>query len=627
MISPGLAGKSPEKTKLNPEMLDGLAAEYREAGLLVPPPDAPLLLLQLNFHETESHEIIKDYVLGWRLTPGDGKDNPGTFLVGTEVWDPSKDWKLDSPPLAVKPDLPLEVSLYQGPASFAPFDTEVWLDAAIQCQMRGYQGLVRQIIEQNPMQIAGWFLLPEDTPPDEDDPAANHFLYRETNGGDPGKALAAAAWNHWLNAVVSPNTDRAEALAHLESLFAKYREFKGKEREQLLARLRLTVRPSGAKPGSPEALIDGVVDGPNVYIHTPIAPKGFSDPNLTRLLEMGFAAMPALIDHMQDQRWLRAAKPPMDFVRSLDTAGPLLSKLVEEAAGNELFTSDDEREDPRTDLQRLARQWWAEASKVSEEAYVCGHVMPVEEPTWLDPATNSYCTWIVGRRYPQRLPEIYERLLREKPNLDSGNVADTVGACTGLSREEKLRLLRLGADSPSLARREDALGALLPLDPAEANARILRELERMPRGSSNQGGNRPPEEKFTLLVQRSDSPEVWAAFTETARRVGTELRASWISAINSDYEAPPEQRGKRIAFLGAFLNDTSAWSEQAYYTAMGIPWVVSPQQPIDPTHIIGNMAAEELGEILKVPHPVGGYPADEEQAKFRANVVSALEKQ
>ena len=330
--------KPPEAAaKFPPETLETLAWQYKDAGLPVPLPDAPLLLLSMYTRSTDDGKDIDEYVLGFRLSAGDGKDNPGTFLVGTDVWDASHDRTMNGPALAVDPDKPLTAVLYQGPAYFAAFPTEVWLTAAIQCQMRGYGGLARQILERAPMRIEHWFVDGRNVPEDRYDPTANRFLFKAMNGGDPRKALAAAAWNHWLNVVVTPGTDRQEALAQMEKLFTQHTELKGKQREDTLASLRLTVQPGTGKPGSAEAFIDALSESSQAGIEQSIPFRGYSDPNVSKLFDIGFPAMPVLIAHMRDRRLRRGVELPTDGSPYLVRVGSIVTELVEAAAGVDLF--------------------------------------------------------------------------------------------------------------------------------------------------------------------------------------------------------------------------------------------------------------------------------------------------
>ena len=275
---------------------------------------------------------------------------------------------------------------------------------------------------------------------------------------------------------------------------------------------------------------------------------------------------------------------------------------------------------------KLAREWWAKASRVSEEEYVCAHVFPARKKTVGYDWVNSYCLWIVAHRYPQYLGEIYERLLRERPDLYSGMIPETISTCQGLTREEKLRLLQLGAQSPNLDRRREAIGALVGLDPVDANARILAELARLPDGASPARESYSAEQDIGRLVQKSDSPEVWQAFERTARRVGPDLRAKWLWCIRADSAASPARRALSITFLSAFLDDASLRGDDEFDGGPSRE-AKAAHQPPPANHIVGNQAAQSLGDILGVKGYPNEYSDTEEWAKYRAAVLAALDKE
>lgn len=623
-LARGTAPQAP--VTLTPEILDTLAQQYRDEGLPLPPPDSPPLWLPFQHHTDDGDDQpTQDYVLGFRLTAADAA-GPGTFLIGTETLDPRGWWKLDGPPIPVNVKQPQALSLADGPMHFHTFPADAWLTAAIQCQIRGDRGLARQILAWKPMHISRWFVEGRTAPADENDPSANRFLYREMNHGDPRKALAAAAWNHWLNTVLEPGTDRAAAYGHLAELFAHYPEFKGKEREKFLESLRLTVAPSHGKPGSPEALIDALSEGETLSADLRNIAAGLENPNLNALLERGFAAVPALIDHLEDARLVRGTLTPVDGSPQLMQVGYLVTALVEGMAGERFAEfNPPPSQDGVSEAQRRARAWFARASKENEEAYICGHVVPAhpKDHDWL----NRAWLWSVVHRYPARLSGVYEQVLKAPFDVDTELASRAVAVCDRIDRQEKLRLLRQGADLPDLSQRTGALHGLLMVDPADANARILRELDRLPKQASPiTYGSYAPEEAVAWLVRGSDSPEVWERFEQTARRVDPALRASFLRRINHGSEDPTPRTAQRIAFAKAFLDDPAVWHEGERDPARAWTGPASGGEHPELTHIVGNNAAEELGGLLEVPGYPNNYWTKEEWEKYRAAVRAALAK-
>ena len=115
---------------------------------------------------------------------------------------------------------------------------------------------------------------------------------------------AATAWNHWINTTLQPGTDRRVALLHLDALAKAFPVLDDASRREFREALRLTVQPGKGTPGSAEALIDGLTDLPDNEPET-FSKSRENAPDYVRLGQMGFAAIPALIAHVDDPRLTR----------------------------------------------------------------------------------------------------------------------------------------------------------------------------------------------------------------------------------------------------------------------------------------------------------------------------------
>ena len=82
MALPTRAAATSGLEKFTPAMLDALIQEYREAGLPLPPPDAPLLLLPMNSRRTDDGKTVDIYILGFRLAPGRSKTTQASSWSG-----------------------------------------------------------------------------------------------------------------------------------------------------------------------------------------------------------------------------------------------------------------------------------------------------------------------------------------------------------------------------------------------------------------------------------------------------------------------------------------------------------------------------------------------------------------
>ena len=111
-----------------------------------------------------------------------------------------------------------------------------------------------------------------------------------------------------------------------------------KANQVLLKSLEAALVPSKAKPGTVERMIDDLTDMCSTFRWDD--DYGWdsdeeSDPRYTRLAQMGFAAVPALIEHLEDGRLTRSINfgDPNRLLQVKHIASELLQRLAGEDAG------------------------------------------------------------------------------------------------------------------------------------------------------------------------------------------------------------------------------------------------------------------------------------------------------
>src|SRR5262249_9345227 len=160
---------------------------------------------------------------------------------------------------------------------------------------------------------------------------------------------------HWCNELIRPATDRALIARRMKALLAREPLLESEENQALLKSLEAALVPRRAKFGSIEAAIDDLVElslEPREYRHR------FLDPRYGRLAEMGFDAVPALIEHLDDDRLSRTVELGV-FRRSTChlRVKDLVRELLGGLAGAELA--------PSSGLQKEeAQRWWHQARKL-----------------------------------------------------------------------------------------------------------------------------------------------------------------------------------------------------------------------------------------------------------------------
>src|SRR5262249_11130850 len=118
----------------------------------------------------------------------------------------------------------------------------------------------------------------------------------------PGSRLVGLAWDYWTRQLLDPRTDRARAGKRLKELIRQHKDLDTQDNRTLLRSLDLALLPRKGKPGTVEALIEELVD----CCADMETGEGFErEEHYLRIVRLGFDAVPALIDHLDDDRLTR----------------------------------------------------------------------------------------------------------------------------------------------------------------------------------------------------------------------------------------------------------------------------------------------------------------------------------
>ena len=158
-----------------------------------------------------------------------------------------------------------------------------------------------------------------------------------------------------------------------------------------------------------EALIDGLVDYWQEDGFPPSKKSG--EEMYWKLAEMGFDAVPTLIEHLNDER----------LTRTYDvTVGLLCTWLLEDLSGMEIGKYRDES----TTLEpEVARAWFAKARKVGEEKYLLAHALTsnnIQQTENKRQSAGAHIFRVIGAKYPNRIRDLYHAKLKmpgHKPRL------------------------------------------------------------------------------------------------------------------------------------------------------------------------------------------------------------------
>lgn len=359
---------------------------------------------------------------------------------------------------------------------------------------------------------------------------------------NPDAEVVMAAWNHWEISLTMPGTDRSVALEHLKQVLEDDPSLHNESRDALIHALALTVVPVQAKPGSPDALIEALVEvGASPY--TDVMARD-EDEFLMALAERGFTAVPALIRHYDDERLTRRWRPAgMSSHGSITTVGDLVRHHLWCLSCRQIRDFAGSRE--------AVEDWWAEAQKQDEGDYLV---------KWALTKPSGYGTNIPNRialkaiagRFPKRLPQVYRTMLETQPDQSTWDLAMMVANCD-LPVSERVEVLAEGSKATGEQHWTSACRALMTISPARCSECIFSRLGevRSAESSKEQGALCCDVGFICVDIDRED---VWDEFAKTARQILPDSRVTLLYAyLSNDLEAV--KKGHYLQVIRSFLQD------------------------------------------------------------------------
>ncbi len=568
-------------------LLDELLADYRSYGLPLPPRNARLVKLETGFSIPRHGKPVPHFALGFEVKKP-SPSGPAEFLIGV-VRGPNW-WKGKIAPVEPEPGIVKGIELS---VSGLEFETPAGLATAIQCHERGWSSLATALLE---VSLEADFL--------------HHFPYKDV--GDeiaPKTRLAFLAWAHQVNELLLIETDRRTVLRRLRALIKAEPRLDVEGNHSLISSLEAALVPSKAQPGSIEALIDSLIDLKHFALWDELPPE------LLKLVDLGFEAVPDLIAHLDDRRLTgyREQSGISSFPAYPWRVKDLCFKLLAGLAGREtaMTWTLDERDTKATQARALA--WFDEARKAGELAYLLRTALPPGD--WPD----RHVLRVLARKHPEDLARTYQQLLEKRPEMQSWTAASEV-ARSALPPARKVELLSAAGRHPSLRHRYAALWELKDLGAGPALKLLIEALEALPKTPPLPYGS-GSESSFVLLVQRIGDRRAWEALAQAARRADVGLRIELIDSITSQTDIE-KRKAERLSFLSGFLSDgvsrriTEGSPEYDYRSAL----------EEFKTLEVRDLAAMKMASILDLPETPRPEWSAGQWADLRAKVTRALER-
>jgi hypothetical protein len=293
-----------------------LLRDYQAWGLPMPPKDAQLVCCARD----GNIKILRQDGLPVRhlgfLLPSRGDGRPRGIIVGTVTTD-ANEVPVIGPaggqggaPRAEPSEVPLDQVektfrlVYDNHFAFNAF-----LATAIQCKYRGWDGLAHRLLASS---LSGY----------------RHIEYPDTIR----RELASLAWSHWAGKLTRPESDWRRIAKHLKAI-RKDAGLPVTADRSLLESLYESLATQPAPPGSIDEMINDLMLAPQPRPGPP-----WEDVRYERLAAQGFAAVPALIEHLDDDRLTRRTYvffvmtgPPRD--PHILRVGNVVHSLIRDIAG------------------------------------------------------------------------------------------------------------------------------------------------------------------------------------------------------------------------------------------------------------------------------------------------------
>jgi hypothetical protein len=326
----------------------------------------------------------------------------------------------------------------------------------------------------------------------------------------------------------------------------------------------------------------------------------------------GFDAIPPLLELLRDNR-LTAHRESPDLGDGILRVRHLASSLLSGMTG----APDCRHGCDNGERDAAAQRDWWEHARVRKEVDVFSEAI-FERQNGFITADRACPARILAAKYPATLPGLLRHFLKETNARCPWDIAHAL-AESALPKETRIRVLSDAARQGSLENRRCLLQILAKLDARTAAELVLSFLKKLPPDSDRPYSTSPVADLRYVVMELEDD-EVWREFLRAAQRSSVGLRLEMIGS-GCSCGTPPKNRGRRIAFLAAFLNDATVWTMgQSRYDG---PYTAFTFKQIE----VRDVAAMELAYLIDFDEqPKESWTADQWQA-FRGRVQERLARE
>ncbi|YCM42956.1 hypothetical protein V2O64_16735 [Verrucomicrobiaceae bacterium 227] len=554
----------------------------------VPQPKVDSKLIKIWAYYNNTGEF---YHLGF-VEPGD----PTQALTGlTKI---SIDQRTSNPPLPV-PDID-ELSLKNVVASDLFGNSNNGLITAIQLMRMGHSKIGTELLAHSLKSDAGHHRSP---------------LYIK-EGQSAEQTLAASCLAAAVDSITTPKPDFPQIKRRIKFILEDYPKLNNPAIEHVLKGLDASIQHPKPEPGTIEALIDdylmsGATDGAMSFNNRKNSAKD-------ALILKGFAAIPTLITHLEDTRMTNHLMQGFNNFSSYPmTADLVINSFLQSLANDEFGSNWLRRQQGYASKKEAVEAWWKSASAIGEKEYVARNTLRKKEKNTVNISDELLA--IAIDRYPELLPGIYQDILRSKTH--SWPLATALAAHTEIPFQTRKTAILKGIATDKEAHRNAALQGLWELDRPEAEAILLRLIEKGPKTTDDEYWT-DQNAALTRFVSRSHSPKIWKSSHDYLHRSLLGMRMELISNLKPSEDAPREILFSFFQIFDRYAYDKTVRDESSSPKFDG-PGAGFPYAKIELRNFIHQHYAYWLKLDVRAPDREEQSP--QKWATFRLTVARAVQ--
>ncbi|MBS1726156.1 MAG: hypothetical protein JST51_05495 [Armatimonadetes bacterium] len=560
----------------------------------MPPPDAPLVKFRAVWTLETNRPWRERSECAYLLEGTKGEYDESTLMLGTaqirEV--------LANPVQIVNPKPPNLDDLSFGESRGGVFREDGGLAVAVIERIRHHDAFALAIINN----VA-------------ENPPSGSYELTPPQGSSLQTRMHYLAFQHWINSLVDPKTDRIQVLNELTQLGTQDSKMTQRPAWKIVKNLDLAVHSKDSSIDPIEIAIDHLsemtYDG--LSLERNYDDREHSLPQLLDLESLGYQVVPHLIKHFSDERLSRAqlSGTIVNMTGHIVTVGEICTNLTEHFF--KLVDPVTWPFSPTLDQrQSEAKAWWSKVSKLSDFEKCRTSLANSDQ-------LPQAALLIAQRHYPELLLQTYNAILAKNKKTQTSPLLEAM-VQSALPSPVTFEACLRGARSKNPDQSQFALQILSKLDKGSFESELTHALDRLPQSM-------PGDESllsagsFGLLTCKAGSPAAWQALLKATKRADVDLRLELIGSTNW-WSAGERNRTQLLNFLAEFFEDqdvaTSLEKERGELALLNL-------HPFLPTFRVQDLATIIAAKQFGMEgHPNRDAPRDQWD-RFRAEVRKRIE--